>query len=192
MMKLALPLAMLLWLLTGCAGIRVEPPQELQEPVPVFLLDHGRHSSLVLPAEGGGMVRYSYGDWEYYALERTGLATGLAALFGPTPAALGRRELPAPRTRETVHRHLRIGIERSFELQVEAADARRLHDELEALFHAGLGSKVYSAGMDVEFVPHPRPYTILRNSNWMVAQWLEALGCRVRGQSVWSNWRIVE
>ena len=39
------------------------PPTEVDDPVRVVLLDHGRHASLVLPRADRGMVRYTYGDW---------------------------------------------------------------------------------------------------------------------------------
>lgn len=186
-----LPLPLLaLWLLTGCAAVTVEPPRQVAEPVPVFLLDHGRHSSLVLPAGDGRMARYSYGDWEYYALRRTGLATGLAALFGPTPAALGRSELAGPPTEEVLRAQVRIVVERIFEIEVEAAAADRLRTELDTIFETALESRIHSAGMDVEFVHHPVPYTFGHNSNRVVAGWLEALGCTITGRPILSNWKI--
>ena len=82
-------------LLAGCATVVVAPAAP-EDPVPAFLLDHGGHASLVLPAEKGRLVRYAYGDFSWYALGRTGPGTGLAALAGGTPAALGRGELAGP------------------------------------------------------------------------------------------------
>jgi hypothetical protein len=187
----ALPILLLalpLWL-GGCA-VRLDLPRQLSEPVPVFLLDHGRHSSLVLPAESGGLVRYSYGDWQYYALGRTGLASGFSALFGDTQAALGRRELPGARTAANVRSQVRIGIEQLIELRAEASDVLRLREKLDDLYQAALPVRIYNAQMDLDFVPHPEPYTLSHNSNLMVAKWLEALGCRVRGLPILSNWRV--
>jgi hypothetical protein len=187
----ALPtLLLLLPLWLGGCTVRLEPPRQLSEPEPVFLLDHGRHSSLVLPAEGGGLVRYSYGDWQYYALGRTGLTSGFSALFGNTQAALGRRELQGARTAANVRSQVRIGIEQLIELRAEASDVHRLREELDDLYRAALPARVYNAQMDLDFVPHPEPYTLSHNSNLMVAKWLEALGCRVRGRPVLSNWRV--
>lgn len=177
-----------LWL-GGCA-VQLEPPRQLNEPEPVFLLDHGRHSSLVLPAEGSGLARYSYGDWQYYALGRTGLSSGFSALFGNTQAALGRRELQGARTAANVRSQVRIGIEQLIELRAEASDVLRLREELDDLYQTALPARVYNAQMDLDFVPHPEPYTLSHNSNLMVAKWLEALGCRVRGRPILSNWRV--
>lgn len=189
--KSAPGLLLLVVLLTGCAGVPVTPPPAPQDPVSVFLLDHGRHSSLVLPGGLGGMLRYSYGDWEFYALRRTSLATGLAALFGPTQAALGRKALPGPMTELMVRQQVRIGIERLFELRVERDAVNALHRQLEEMFHDAQDARIYNAEMDVEFVPHPIPYSLNHNSNRVAGEWLEALGCTVGGRAVFSRWRIV-
>jgi hypothetical protein len=44
------------------------------------------------------MVRYSYGDWNWYALRRTGPAEGTAALLWPTHIAvkIGEGDLDPP------------------------------------------------------------------------------------------------
>lgn len=186
------PLLILVIVLSGCAGVTVTPPPGPKNPTSVFLLDHGRHSSLVLPDERGGMVRYSYGDWEYYALRRTGLSTGLAALFGPTPAALGRKELPGPPNATMVRQQVRVGIERLLELQVDLAAVTRLREQLDNIYHAAQDMRIYNADMDVDFVPHPVPYSLTHNSNRVAGEWLEALGCTLDGRAVFSRWRVRE
>jgi len=59
-------------ILGGCTTTTIVPPPSPQAPATVLLLDHGLHASLVLPDETGRAVRYSYGDWDYYALGETG------------------------------------------------------------------------------------------------------------------------
>jgi hypothetical protein len=189
---ICLILVLSIGLMSGCATRVAPPPRQLSEPVPVFLLDHGHHSSLVLPGESGGLVRYSYGDWRYYALGQTDLFTGFKALFRKTPGALGRRELPGPQTAANVRSLIRIGIEQLFELRADASDARRLRDDLDNLFNAGLASRIYNAKMDLDFVPHPEPYTLWHNSNLMVARWLGVLGFDVQEERpIGSNWSVV-
>lgn len=173
----------------GCA-VRVVPPRQLSGPVSVFLLDHGQHSSLVLPGKSGGLVRYSYGDWQYYALGHTGLVSGFNALFRDTPAALGRRELPGPQTAANVRSLIRIGIEQLFELHAESLEVSRLRDDLDNLFNSAQASRIYNAKMDLYFVPHPEPYTLWHNSNLMVARWLGVLGFKVWGSPIASNWSV--
>ena len=48
---------------SGCA-MTFRPPVYPENPVTVVVLDHGRHSSLVLPRGDGGSVEYAYGEWE--------------------------------------------------------------------------------------------------------------------------------
>jgi hypothetical protein len=73
-----------LWLF-GC-GATVYPPRHVPAPSQVGVLDHDRHSSLILQIPDG-MVRYFYGDWQWYALRQTGPLEGISALFRPSKAA---------------------------------------------------------------------------------------------------------
>lgn len=178
---LAVPLA--------CTTV-VVPPAGVAEPVPVFLLDHGRTPSLVLPGESAGMVRYAYGDWDYYALGNTGWWSGAKALFWPTQGALGRRELAAAPHADNVRRHVRVGIENLYTLQIERRDVARLRERLDAVYRAHLNTRLDNPSADLAFVHHPRSYTYFRNSNHVLAEWLEALGCQTRGPAYYSRWRI--
>jgi hypothetical protein len=173
----------------GCATV-VVPPTAPREPVTVFLLDHGGHASLVLPAGTRGLVRYTYGDFRWYAQGQTGIAEGLAALAGGTPAALGRRELRGPAEAQALRAQVREGIQQLLELQVAGAASEGLRGELEELFAANRATLVYSATYDLEFVRHPIPYSAEHNSNAVMAGWLEALGCRVEGAGLITNWRL--
>jgi hypothetical protein len=104
--------------LAGCAT-SVAPPKVQQGGAAIFLLDHGRHSSLVLSGPNGHIVRYSYGDWAYYALGETGPYRGTAALCWPTQGALGRRELPGPPTVPAVKNQVVVPIVHIYPLAVE-------------------------------------------------------------------------
>lgn len=176
-------------LLAGCATLVVAPTAP-EEPVSVFLLEHGGHASLVLPAGERGLVRYAYGDLRWYALGQTGPAEGLAALLGETPAALGRRELRGPADAETVRAQVREGIQQLYELRVARAASERLRGELDGIYSANRDTLVYSATYDLEFVRHPTPYSAEHNSNLVMAGWLEALGCKVEGAGLVTNWRV--
>ncbi len=175
--------------LTGCTNVVVTPPAPVQ-PAPVLLIDHGRHASLVLPGPDSGAVRYSYGDWKYYALQKTGLIETTGAALWKTQAGLGRRELSEPPTAVGVRRTVRVGVEAVYELTVEAEATAKLRRRLDGLFRANLETRVYNAAYDLEFVHHPRPYTGIYNSNTVVALWLRALGCQVRGPLLFSRWRV--
>jgi hypothetical protein len=182
-------LALLVWM-AGCATY-VLPPAAPAQPAAVFLLDHGRHSSLVLPAEDGGIIRYSYGDWAYYALGHTGLLKGFSALIGRTEAAMGRRELPGPPEPESVRRQVRVPITDLYPLMVDGGDVAALRARLDAVYARSADSRFYNPAMDLYFVRHPVPYTLRHNSNRVVKDWLIELGVDVRGRPIWSNWRIL-
>ncbi len=185
-----------LWLLLsalvlgGCSTTVVVPPPPPEQPRAVFLLDHGRHASLALETAEGALVRYSYGEWGWYAERRTGAARAVAALLVETPAALGRRRLPGPAQEAALRRQLRVGIEQLHRFDAEAEAVDRLQLELDTLFAAAPTAPLYNADFDLEFVPHPVDYSLRYNSNRAVADWLRQLGCSVSGNPVLSRWHL--
>ena len=67
-MPYTLPYVVILLLmatLSGCGTTLIVPPDKPRDPAPVFVLDHGRHTSLVLSAANGTLHRYAYGDLAY-------------------------------------------------------------------------------------------------------------------------------
>jgi hypothetical protein len=154
----------------------------------VWVLDHGRHSSLLLPAEQG-LARYSWGDWQWYAEGVTGLGSGLNALFAPSASALGRQRLPEAVDLGSALTHMSVGVAASTELRVEADAAHRLRESLDAHFERA-ARRHYNADFQLLFVPDPRPYSLADNSNRRVAEWLVELGCEIRGNPVLSGWRL--
>lgn len=179
---------LLLLLLAGCAG-RLTPPAEVRDPVTVYLLDHGRHASLVVPCCEGGVVRYSYGDWQWYVEGRRHLLSAIGALLWPTPGALGRRaheELAAP---EELGRVAPEGIARIYPLRVERSRVVGFRRRLDSHFRAGQGV-VDSAEFDLAFVRYPRAYWLVHQSNLVVADWLDELGVTVQGFPWLSRWRV--
>jgi hypothetical protein len=184
---LAVAIATPLWLV-ACATT-VFPPQRVADPAQIGVLDHGHHASLVLEMPGGGMRRYSYGDWQWYALRQTGPAEASSALLWPSQAALGRRELPGPFSPSAVSREVRVPIEHALYLTVDARDVRRLVDGLDRIFYENRAGSIYNEAYDLVFVPHPDPYSMVHNSNQVVADWLEQMECRVEGTALFSVWR---
>lgn len=176
--------------LAACATT-VVPPAKPADPTTVYLLDHGLHSSLVLPGESGLFVRYEYGDWAWVAVNERGVAAAWNALFCPTQAALGRRVFasaspPASGRFENVH----VPIEHAYALRVGAADVARLRAELDAIHEANERTATTNPLYELDFVHHPVPYTGRHNSNHVVAEWLEAIGCRVSGPRWRSRWAV--
>jgi hypothetical protein len=188
--RAALPGLVLVVLLGGCGAV-VTQPQAPQDPAPVFLLDHGRHASLVLPRDQD-LVRYAYGDWDWYAERRTGAGKAMKALFAPSQAALGRKLLAGPATANNVRQRVGVPITQVFEISVEAGRVRELIARLDGLFEEGREAATYNFAYELEFVPHPDPYSLGHNSNHVAVEWLRELGCTVKGDPALGSWRVRE
>jgi hypothetical protein len=189
------PIAIVLVMLstTGCATQLIPPDRaSLKEPVDVYLLDLGRTPSLVVPdPQGGGMTRYAYGNWNWYALQHRGVLDGLAALFLPTRGALGRQELPGVTTAADVRRQ-GPGTENFYTLTVEREAVLRLRAEMDEIFKQNRHTRVVNTLDKLEFVHHPRRYCAFSNSNHAVAGWLRQLGVRTKGPAIFSVWAVQE
>jgi hypothetical protein len=174
---------------SSCATV-VFPPQHVADPAQVGVLDHGHHTSLIVQTADDDMLRYSYGDWKWYALRQTGPAEGSAALLRPTQAALGRKELPGPFSPTAVVREVRVPIEHAIYLTVDAREVRRLVGRLNRIFYDNQAEQIDNDAYDLVFVPHPQRYWMFHNSNQVVAQWLVELQCRVEGPALVAEWRL--
>lgn len=184
-------IGILLLFLSGCGTTYLQPPADPPDPRAVFVVDHGRHTSLVLVTDAGDMVRYAYGDWRYYADQDTRLRSGVAALFCRTPSTLARRELAGPPEETILLARLRVGVQTIHLLEVRGADADRLRAELDALHAQGVDRHQYVAVYDLVFAPHPEPYTWRNNSATKIGAWLEELGVKVKGPALLSRWEVL-
>jgi hypothetical protein len=186
----ALTAAAVALFLTGCVTTVLTPPQNPDNPRTVFLIDHGRHSSLVISTDGGELVRYAYGDWRYYADQDTSIASGAAALFWPTPATLARGELKGPADVDTLRGQLRVGVQEIHVFEVAGVDADRVAQYLDELHLDGVADHTYVAAYDMVFAPHPEPYTWRNNSASVLADWVEEMGVEVRGLGLVASWEV--
>lgn len=173
----------------GCAW-RVLPPPEPENPVRVYLTAYGLHSRLSLPKEGEPhrMIEYGFGDWDYYALQRTGFWSGFRALFFSRAAAFSRRELPF---RDDTEDFLALaGGNRTAAFAVERSRMEALRDGLEARWRAlDTSESALRARGGVELRKTDGRYHLFRNSNHRSAAWMRALGCRVRGPAISNRFR---
>jgi len=175
-------------LAAGCTTTIV-PPSGVTDPAPVYVLDHGRHSTLVLPRPGGA-VRYAYGDWTWYAEAKTGVLAGSSGALTPSQGAFGRRLLPGPATEAGVLGGVGVGVEAVHPIDVEAGRAEALRRDLEALYRANLPTRHVNTFYHLDFVHHPETYSAAHNSNHKVAEWLRRMGCRVEGAAFWAAWQV--
>jgi hypothetical protein len=174
--------------LAGCTTTIGVPPDPV-DPVAVYIVDHGRTGSLVIPASSGGMLRYAYGDWRWYALRETGPLRALLTLFWPTQGALGRAELVGAPTLENLRLHLG-NVASVHSVRVERARVTAFERDMETLYDSRRETEVDTPTTGLRFVHHPRRYTYFHNSNHMVAVWLRRLGCTTRGASFHARWRV--
>ncbi len=137
----------------GACVTTVEPPLTAGDAVDVYLLDHGRTPSLVLPTGTGELTRYAYGDWRWYALGERGVPEGAAALLWPTPAALGRQALGGPREASTVRRQVFVEIEELHAIRVGRRQAAALAARLDALFARALATLVQNEETGLRALP---------------------------------------
>lgn len=177
--------------LSGCGTTLLYPPTDPVEPRVVFLIDHGRHSSLAISGDDGRLTRYAYGDWRYYADQDTSVASGVAALLWPTPATLARGELAGPPDVDTLRSQLRVGIEHIYVFEVAGEDADRVMGILDNIHTEGQEDHQYVPAFDMVFAPHPEAYTWRNNSASVVATWMDNLGVDVRGPALLASWRVV-
>lgn len=186
-------LALLIWLplllLSGCSAT-ISLPAQVAEPREVQLLLHGRHSSILLTAADQSRLRYSFGDWAWYVANEQSLASGSRALFLDSKGALGRQQIAPASTGENLEAQIGVGISQRWQFQVEAAKVDALIETLEQQFQRSQIAPFYSPERHLSFIPSDRPYTMHYNSNHQAADWLRALGLKVKGNPVWGNWQV--
>ena len=160
--------------------------------VKAALLDHGKHASLVVQSGKGKMVRYGFGDWRYYALAQEGFINGARALFWPTQAGLGRKELTGPFEKRFIDISLPVRLENIWMFNIDKTKGKELRGELDEIFRRNRSTLHTNRRYDLEFVHHPKTYWALNNSNQEIALWLRKLGCRSRGAALFSVWSVEE
>jgi hypothetical protein len=193
----------------GCA-MRIAPASDVEDPVAVYVVDYGRHSSLLLPTEPeaganpasrSSLREYSFGDWIYYGQDRDSVKDGARALLWRSSGTFGRRDLPGlgPASDEApIEPAARIqrtlGVERVIPLVVSREAASELLATLDQRFEAGeeRGQPLANRVVGLDFVIDDRHYSLGRHCNHEVRDWLNALGADAKGAPLVSEFRIVE
>jgi hypothetical protein len=171
----------------GCATTIAPPPHPF-DPVPVFITDYGRHSSVLLPHPNGGFTEYAFGDWNWFALKRTTSGDALEALFFSPASTLGRRELAIDDDVNAITTATRAAHVARIEVPRERAEA--LRRELEAIYERRMDTVTYQPYSDLWFVKTTGPYNLFHNCNHVTAAWLRELGCQVHGAAMFSNFKV--
>lgn len=175
--------------LTACA-LRVTPPIELEAPCTVFIADHGRHSSLLLPRSNGRIAEFAYGEWEWFALGNDQWYRVGPVMLWPTAGTLGTREFDGPAEIGAICKQ--IAAQRIHELRVEQDAVAALLARLDQRVSEGADESVFNRNLDMTFVPHTDRYCIIHECNSVVAGWLRELGCGVSGSPLSADFIVEE
>src|SRR3954465_6678501 len=80
-------------LLVGGCSARIVPPAHVGDPVPVFVADYGRHSSILIPDDDGKLLEFAWGDYEWFAVNHNHPGDAFVAMFCSRGSTLGIRWL---------------------------------------------------------------------------------------------------
>lgn len=175
-----LAVALMVWSLNACVAT-IKAPPVVENPVPIYVLDHGRHNSLVLTVGDDEALRFAFGEWRWYVDAETGLARGLSALLRKTPGALGRGQLVGPTDPHCWVDQVGSEIRLVLAYQADQDRVRQLLEELNQAFDKPLAEPLYNPRLNLEFVLDEQPYSLGQNSNHRVVEWLRRLGFEVTG-----------
>lgn len=163
----------------------------VQNPRQVFLIDHGTHTSLAIETRNQTLIRFAYGDKNYYAKRDTSLASGGNALLIPTPAVLARGELEAIAEVESIIDALPVVVQKVYQLQVEASRAEELISDLDEIYLKAGDELIEVPAYGLNFAPHPENYYWANNSSTMIASWMRQMGIRTVGLGAIASWRLL-
>jgi hypothetical protein len=184
---LTLGLVMALALTWFTVPATIVPPVAPFEPVTVHVIESGLHARLVLPL-GDNWVQYGFGDWDYYALNRQDLYHAVKALLWPTPGAIGWGKIESLRQlRAVTEAH---GV-RFLSFDISAAQTNQLIASLQArVEQQAAEDHVYNPNTNLTLAQDDQTYSLLHNSNHELADWLEALNCRIDHLGLWREFRL--
>ncbi len=196
----AFGLAFILTLFNAGCSTQITVPTNVVQPQAVFVLDYGRHSSLLLPNSSDTAFReFAYGEWQWYAQKKDGFLRTIPVLFLPTEGTIGRNEWAiegAQTEQDTEGRHHQIGVaiwgqfpglESVYTFHAERDAIAQLWDELNTRFESSDSEPVHVAEYHLYFVPDSVDYTLFHNCNHEVVAWMEALGCIARGSGTYAD-----
>lgn len=163
----------------GCR-VTVTPPRQVADPVVVYIADQALHASLVLPREDGGeLVEFAYGEWEWFALSRDEWwrAAGVALL--PHQGTLGRRPWTTVGSAEELRGLMAARSVKA--MTVERMKVLALIQRLDIRYDSARATEVYNPECGMWFVHDPDAYSASHHCNMVVSEWLRELGAQTAG-----------
>lgn len=186
----------------GCTNV-ITPPAGVEDPQAVFILDFGRHSSLLLPnEENREFTEYAYGEWQWYALKRDSFLRIAPTMLWPTQGTMGRNtwvlDQPAPGGRDDAEEVIDLLeiIDTHFITEavhpvfVERRAIAFLLESLRKRYDSSDAEPVSVPEYGLYFVPDRRTYTLFHNCNHETVDWLVRLGCDLNGSGMISDFEV--
>lgn len=153
-----------------------------------MLVDYGKHSSLIIPDLKGGHLEYAFGEWNYFAREKTQWYRLPTVLLLPTASTLAKGEYP---NQAALDRHLNRFVTEIFPLATEQSKLEDFKKYVQGIYESGLESH-YRKDLEFNFVKLPNlSYSLLRNCNSVMISWLKKLGVTHQGLGLTSKWSVV-
>ena len=170
------------------------PPKAVKEPERVWLVQFPIHPGLVFQANPDHVVMYEYGEWDWFALQRTHWTRVFPVFLWPTQGSLSRRviNLPVP----VGHNHSSETIRRAFmadkawAIDADHKRVRQLLAQLEQRYGDSSEQPLYRPDLDTYFVKDRVSYHALRTCQEVMVAWLRQLDCRVSGLLWTWKWEV--
>lgn len=159
-----------------------------KEVVEFYLLDHGRHSSLLFPPSKGDWIEFTYGEWEWFAQNNDPWYRVPGVLFWPTKGALGHRTFSDLKTIKK-HYNFENGVQLIL-LRAERRLLENLRERLEKYFIQSKEHAIFNHTYQLNFVPHKASFHLFHMCNHQIRNWLEELNYDVSGWTLYANWEV--
>jgi hypothetical protein len=174
---------------SGCATT-ITPPRNVADPTPIYLIDYGRHSSIMFRVANDEVREYCFGDYDWAAMNRNAPPDAIRALFNSAGSTLGRK--PAEFGGDADQIKSAIGADDVFRLTVSREKADALLHRLDSIFDSRLNTLTFNASWGMWFVRTPDRYSALHNCNHVTNRWLNSMGVRTRGSTAFARFKIAE
>lgn len=189
-------LVLLVPVLGGCR-YTISPPESVQDPATVYLVDYGDTGRVWLPVPGepDAYREWGYGDWRWYANDKKSLLYGSVIFIWPTAGSVGRHEWEhspwgVSGDARLIRDELAGYATWVYELDVERERAAVLLAALNERFDSQIDTEIYNERRKMSFVKDDSSYWLGHQSSSVAAGWLRDLGCDASGFTVKARYRV--
>jgi hypothetical protein len=173
--------------ISGCSGT-IHPPAHPADPVPIYVTDYGRHSSIVLPDAHGAYTEWAFGDWNWFALGHTQWYDAIVPIFISPQSTLAQRTIAANTNDDALRREL--GANTLLRFDVPAPCAQQLEEHLTQRYLRHINTQMHSDYSQMDHVKDSEIYSGLNDCNDLTARWLRDMGCEVDGLTTFSKFKL--